>query len=311
MKNIVRLVFFFCCAFIFILFFFTLIDFFRVQNVGLTSIALSGSFFRESVISFCGRLPPTLYLTILISLSYAARREISCPASMICVFILAMGFIALGWLLIAKTDDLRLPPPSGKTITFGGKGLVLFSDNESNGAMALLDGPQDYPRVVAVPGAQAEYQRTQGDAALRAAPLAKPLFFRHDESAFMSKLMDKFHAVALKFEALAANGFMDFMLYTAALTLLLVSLRSIMGISSWHFANLLLGGLFFSGILYFEALIDTIPAQNLISTAIKGIIPQNYISPAAFCLAAFLCINVAVLFHVLSKRRQKKWRSYE
>jgi hypothetical protein len=232
---------------------------------------------------------------------------------MSCVFILAVGFIALGWLLIDRTDEIRLPPASGKVITFGGKGLVLFSDNGSNGAMALLDGPQEYPRVVAIPDAQVEYQRTreEGEAAVRAAPPVKPLFFRNGESAFMAKLMDTFHIAALKFEALAAQGRMDFMLYAAALILLLVSLRFIMDISSWHFANLLLGGLFFSGILHFETFIDSMQVQNLISTAIKGAIPKHYISPAVFCLAAFLLINIAALFHILSKRRQKNGGRYE
>jgi hypothetical protein len=230
---------------------------------------------------------------------------------MLSVFILAVGFIALGWLLIDRTDDIHLPPANDKIITFGGKGLVLFSDNGSTGALALLDGPGEYPRVVAVPGAPVAYQaRDEGDAAGRAAPPARPLFFRSGESAFMSKLMDKFHSVALKFEALAADGPVDFMLYAGALILLLVSLRFIMDISSWHFANLLLGGLFFGGILYFETFIDSVQVQNLISTAIKRIIPTSYISPVVFCLTAILLISIAALFHIVSKRRQKKWRDY-
>ncbi|MDR0706650.1 MAG: hypothetical protein LBF60_02055 [Treponema sp.] len=309
MKNIVRLLFFFCCAFMLVLFFFTLIGFFRVRSAGLTTIAISGSFLREFVLSFCGRLPQTLYLTILISLSYAARREISCPVSMFCVFIFAMGFIALGWLFIAKTGEIRLPPASEKTITFGEKGLILFSSGGSNESIALLDGPQEYPRVVVFPDAQAEYQRTREESAAdapRAAPPVKPLFFRNDESAFMARIMDKFHIAALKFEELAANGPRNFMLYAASLILLLVSVRFIMNISSWHFANLLFGGLFFSGILYLEAFVDSIQAQNLISTAIKGIIPKNYISPAVFCLAALLFISIAIFFHALSKRTQEK-----
>ncbi|MDR0376048.1 MAG: hypothetical protein LBH85_10095 [Treponema sp.] len=312
MKNIVRLVIFFSCAFILVLFFFTLIDFFRVRRLELTTITLSGPFLREFVFSFCGLLPQTLYLTILISLSYAARREISSPASMVCVFVLAMGFIALGWPLISKANHIRLPPASGKTITFGGKGLVLFPDNESDGAMTLLDGPREYPRVVVFPGARAEYQRTrdEGNFEPSVTPPAKPLFFRNDANAFMSKLMDKFHLVALKFETLAARGLMDFMLYAAALILPLVSLRFIMNASSWHLANLLLGGVFFSGVLYFETFIDSTQAQNLISTAIKGIIPRNYISPLVFCLAFVLFISAAILLHALSKRRQKNGGGY-
>jgi hypothetical protein len=215
-KNIVRLVLFFCCAFVFILFAFTVIDFFRIRNAGLTTITLSGSFFREFVLSFCARLPPTLYLTLLTSLSYAVRREISRTASMFCVFILAMGFTALGWLFIVRSSHIRLPAASDKTITFGGRGLVLFSDNGSNGVMALLDGPREYPRVVVFPAGRAEYQEARNgsaadDAGVAAQPV-KPLFFRSSESAFMDGIMGKFHMVALKFETLATRGLMDFVI---------------------------------------------------------------------------------------------------
>lgn len=177
--------------------------------------------------------------------------------------------------------------------------------------MAFLDGPQEYPRLIVFPDGHTEYQRTQNESAnAGVAPAVKPLFFREGESGFIADIMDKFHMVAFKFETLAEYGLMDFTLYAAALILLLVSLRFIMDASSWHLANLLLGGVFFSGILYFETFIDTMQAQNLISAALKGIIPKNYISPAVFCLAAFLLISAAVFFHVLSKRRQKNRRGY-
>jgi hypothetical protein len=81
-----------------------------------------------------------------------------------------------------------------------------------------------------------------------------------------------------------------------------------MNISSWHFANLLLGVVFFGGILYFEVFIDSTQAQNLLLTAINGKIRADFISPAMFCLAGFLLILVTVLLHALSKKRQKKWR---
>jgi hypothetical protein len=230
---------------------------------------------------------------------------------MFCVFVLAAGFIALGWLFIVRTDDIRLPPARDKTITFGARGLVLVSDNGSNGAMALLDGPREYPRVVVLPDGRAEYREARNrNAAGDTAPPVNPLFFRSNENAFMDGIMEKFHMVALKFEMLAASGLMDFMIYAGSLIVLLVSIRLVMDASSWHLANLLLGGVFFGGILYFEAFIDTIQVQNLISVAVKGVIPKKYISPTAFCLAAFLFISVAVFVHGLSKRGQKKGSRY-
>ncbi|MDR2193232.1 MAG: hypothetical protein LBP19_02020 [Treponema sp.] len=273
----------------------------------MTTIVLPDSFIREVTFFFQKRLPEVLYFTILMSLSYAARRKISCPVSMLCVFILATGFTALSWMLIDRIGDFNPPPLGGKTITLGEKGLILSSND---GAIVLLNGPQEYPRLLVMPGVRAEYHQSQDDHISGTVPAVNALFFRNAENDLITGVWDKFHMVSLKFETLLTKSFPDFMLYAGALILLLVSMRFIMNISSWHFANLLAGVVFFGGILYFEVFIDSPQMQRLLSAAINDKIPADFISPAIFYLIGLLFIIATVLLPSLSKKSQRKRRGY-
>jgi hypothetical protein len=304
-KKILRLILFFNAGFIFVLLVFTAINFFHARSDGLTTVVLPGSFLWKFTGSLYGRLPITFYLAILLSLSYAARRGISIPVSMFCVFILAMGWTALASLLIVRTDGLKLPPVYEKSIKLGEKGLVLSSNN---GSMVLLDGPEEYPRLIALPGMPFEYQKTKDDPIIRMVPAARALFFRNDESPRITRLVQKFQVAARKFEMLLSKNFMDFMIYMAALAFLLVSMRFIMNLSSWHFANLLFGAVVFTGILYLQVFIDSPRVQNLITAAIKNAIPEDIISPAVFCTLGLFFTFFTAFFSLLSKNARRKRR---
>ncbi len=305
MRKIIRLILFFFATFASLLLFFTIAAVFHLRSAGPASIAAPASFWGEFAALLMGRLSVTFYASVLLSLSYAARREISVPVSMICIFCLALGFFVgsfVGTSALAKRFS-----PAGenvKIISLGERGLIVSDE----GAQAVLFDPHHgYPRLAVSTRTAFEYQaEPRGDAGgsdKAAADGVAFMLLKNEESLFVSVsgLANQFAAVSRTFSSLKGD-FSQFLLYTATLLFLLVSTRFIMNLSSWHFANLIFGAAAFYGILRLETFIDSEQVQNMLSQVVQGAVPDNLISPGVFCFLGIIFSLIALFIYLGSNK---------
>jgi hypothetical protein len=234
-------------------------------------------------------LPLILYLALLLSLSYSARRSVALPAALLSLFILAGG-TALGLSLglrDLKTMDIPLQSGGGAK-TLGGPGLIL---SRWDTVVALLGDPggSETARVVAIPGRPLIYQEEPSgpNTAMAALP---PAPFRSEGSALMRGLLVDSALVAEQFETRLDRGLLAFALYGGALILLLASLRFVLDLSSWPLANLFCGALAFRGILAFQTFVDSRIVQNFIIAFFNNRIDGAVISPIIFAGLALLIL---------------------
>jgi hypothetical protein len=287
---------FFSLCFISVLLLFTAIRFFHISLTAQVAVVLPGSFFLRFIDSARGRLPVTLFLTVLLSLSYTARRAMPLLLSIGCVLALAVGWTALSSLGIVKADDLPMPSVPDKTILLGEPGFMVLSNNETQ---VRTKGP-DSPRFVSLPDKALVYQET---VETDSAPLKLPMPFRDEQGFIVQDITLEFTRVADHFEMLLNEGFRSFMIYAAALVFLLVSMRFIMDVSSWPLANLFFGVLAFRGILMLELFIDSPATNGIIASFLQNAVPQALISPLAFCAVGVLLIGLTELLRLLLRRR--------
>jgi hypothetical protein len=234
-------------------------------------------------------LPMILYLAMLMSLSYSARRHIALPAAILSVFILGGGAtlgLSLGFRDL-KTMDIPLQS-GGEAKTLGSPGLIL---SRWDTAVALLGDPGNSgtARVVSIPGRPLIYQENPSgpNNAMAALP---PAPFRSERSALMRGLLVDSALVAGQFETRLDRGLLSFALYGGALILLLASLRFVLDLSSWPLAGLFCGALVFRGILSFQTFVDSRIVQTFIITFFNNRIDGAIISPIIFSGLALLIL---------------------
>ena len=250
-------------------------------------------------------LPLILYVSILLGLSYTARRLIPLPAAMAGLFILAAGAAlgsTLGILQLKSLDSPRFPlflsSRSGETL--GAPGLIL---SKRDTVLVVLGEPGQAgsPRVVSLPGRPLLYQEqplglNNTITALPEAP------FRREESLLMSGLLRDSALAAEQFEARLEGGLRSFALYAGALILLLVSLRFVLDLSSWPLANFFCGALVFRGILAFQTFIDSRMTRDFILGFFNESVRGEFLSPAIFAGLALLILLYTLLVNLAMAR---------
>jgi hypothetical protein len=294
-KKLARFVLFFCCEF-FVVFLFTVTircllvwgDTARFVPAG------SGTLLPQFIAAGWVSLPISLYSALLLSLSYAARREFPVMVTRLAAFILALGFtwgISLG--LSRLPDTIVLAPASGPA-TLGKPGLLL---SEAGTVIVLLGDPaeKDGPRVVSIPGRPLVYQevpRGPGNTILG----LPPIHFDEARSFSFASLFVDMSLTAGQFRTRLEEGVVPFVAYVGGLIFLLVSLGFVLNLSSWPLANIFLGSLAFRGILAFETFLNSREIQEGIHAFLRTRLPESLISPLVFIVIGLLLI----LYNLLS-----------
>jgi hypothetical protein len=249
-------------------------------------------------------LPVTLYTSVLLALSYSARKAFPLPLSILCVFVLACGFTAgLSLGLFRANTALVLPWTAGPPV-LGGPGLIL---TQGETAVVLLDGSAkpEGSRVIAVPGRPLIYQKTPVGP-VNAGFTLPSVPFRTGSPYFITSLFIDFSLVAGRFRDRLNEGYIPFGIYLGALCLLLSSLRFVMDLTSWPLANVFLGALGFRGILAAGTFLDSAEIQQFILLFLKADIPQGLITPLVFCGLAVLAVLYTLLVHLARGRRASR-----
>jgi hypothetical protein len=241
-----------------------------------------------------GIFPLILYGSILMGLSYSARRFIAPFAAILSVFILAGG-AALGLSLGLRNlqaGSLDLPlRPAGETRTLGSPGLIL---PQWDVVVTLLGDPgkSESSRVISIPGRPLIHQ-AKPSGPNQAVPL-----FRNGGSALMRGLLVDSALAAEQLENRLNGGLLPFALYGGAIILLLSSLRFVLDLSSWPLANLFCGALVFRGILALQTFIDSRIVQDFIIAFFDHRIGGSIISPVIFAGLALLILLYTFLVNL-------------
>jgi hypothetical protein len=306
MKNMARLVLFFSLSFIILFALAGVLSYLKLALEAAGTIPAGPPVeFGQFVAALSGILPLILYVSILMGLSYTARRGIPLPAAIIALFILAGG-AALGsslGLIHLKSPDSAAAPlflSGGERKTLGAPGLIL---SQGDTVLVVLGAPEQpvSPRVVLLPGRPLIYQELPSGLHDAGPPLPQAPF-RIEESYLMNGILIDSALAAEQFETRLGRGLIPFALYTGALILLLVSLRFVMDLSSWPLANLFSGALIFRGVLAFQTFLDSQAIQDFLLTFADRRIEGSFLSPVIFTGLAVLILIYTFLVTLARKR---------
>jgi hypothetical protein len=266
----------------------------RLESVALIAKERSG----ELAVALKYALPGTIYLSILLGLSYSERKGLSIPVSMACIGILCAGstmVFSLGLLRNGTPQDLP-----EETLVKGTPGLILSRGNVDEVLLGTLES--EGPWVISIPGQALRYQRLNEDGN-DTLPKLSPMFFRNDSASLLGALNREVIAVSAQFDALMQESFTPCAIYLCSLIFLLSSLRFIFDISSWPLANLFLGALVFRGILALQTLLVTPSIQSIVQSLIGSWLSPEFISPLIFCSLGICIILYTGLIYLRRYRR--------
>jgi hypothetical protein len=290
MKNMARLVFFFPLTFIIAFAITGAVSYLQLALDSARAIPIGPNVeWEEFIVSLQKILPLILYASILLALSYTARRGIPLLAAIFGLLILAGGAIlgvSLGLIHLKSLAAPAIPLFSSKTL--GAPGLIL---SQGSTVTVVLGNPGQAgsPRAVSIPGRPLIYQEPASgpDNTTTALP---PVPFRTEESYLLNGFLMDSALAAKRFETTLDQGLIPFAIYGGALIFLLASLRFVLNLSSWPLANLFSGALVFRGILAFQTFIDSRAIHDFIYGFLDGRVDDALISPGIFAGLAVLVL---------------------
>ncbi|MDR1444940.1 MAG: hypothetical protein LBI94_08690 [Treponema sp.] len=306
MKNIARLVLFFTLSFAGIFVFTATIRFLHMRIDVIRVLPPQNSRVETELLAAARwALSLSLYSSLLLSLSYTARRRIFAPAAMLCLFILASAAslgITIGAGRLSRLSSSVIPARP-----LGNPGLIL---TQADNAMVLIQNPAEEwgSRVVSIPGQPLIYQEVPRGPDNQPISLP-PIPFRTD-AAWVFQSIDIDFSLASgqlgrRFDS-PGSGIIPFMAYICALVFLLVSLRFVLGLSKWPLANLFLGALVFRGILSLETFLITPEFQEILNNFLEDLIPPSYTIPLIFVFLGFFVCLYTVLSYLVRRKELKE-----
>jgi hypothetical protein len=300
-KGLARLILFFTLCFILTLFLSSLFIFSgRLLDGAVHIPALPLALIPAFLESLRACIPGTVYITLLLTLSYAARRGIPSPLTFVCLFTLILSASAAVYLGSVRASRVDSPARKETPKTLGSAGLILSQGNIS---IVLLEDPgkEKGPRVVSIPGQRLIYQSLPAGPGNQIPPLP-PAVFTAPLPYFLRSILLDFSIAYARYETLLAQNLYYFIAYLAAVSLFLCSLGFLFKISVWPLANMFIGALAFRGILALETFINSREVLELLNEYIENSIPRPLISALILSLASALIILYSLLA-CLARRR--------
>jgi hypothetical protein len=237
-------------------------------------------------------LPFTLYMTILMAMSYACRIKIPTPLAFILLFLFAFLFTNSVSLGISHAKAMSAPPLASKQGTLGGPGLILSGHGTT---VVLLDGPAG-GRVVSLDDRPLLYQPSQAEGAAGAPQLPSIPFGLKNNALFDSLWLD-FSLVAKELSARFAEGSLSYAAYTGAIIFILLSLAALLDIGAWPLANIFIGAVLFRFMLSFEVFIGGRDTREYIAGFLGRWVPHYLTAPAVIgAIGILLTIYSALVY---------------
>ena len=301
MKNLARLLIFFSLVFVVVFIFVTLL-YFLSSWIDAVRVVSQNPEQADALITSAKRaLPVTLFIVILLSLSYSVRRKIHAVLSIITVFVLSVAFCAGFFIGIERVEvydpTLQVPDKMGSRagliLSQLDTDIILLRGDPVSGSMV------EFPRVIAFPELPLVYQETA--LGPRNTVLSLPL--EGKAPWFMQSILMDFSLITRELESRFGDGLFSFIIFGAALLLLLASLRFILELSSWPMANLFLGALVFRLILSLVIFLGTREVMDFLMIFADGRFPEFLVAPGIFLILGALILLYTFLVTVARKRR--------
>jgi len=300
MKNFAKLALFFSLSFVAFFFAATLLRFMAAW-IDLARVIPVDVRPGEGVASAAWKaLPAAIYLSILITLSYSARRNIPIPNTLISLIVLAFLFSAAATIGISRTEAvgpvIKPVPP-----VRAGPGLII-SQAENSIILLQESSATRGPRLVSIPGRPLIYQDvpTGPNNTILALPA---ISFGNDIPWFIRSIGIDFSLSAGELKARFEGALPSFAAYAFSLILLLSSLRFLLEASLWPLANIFLGAVVFRLILSLEIFLNSGEINLLLASFLGGRAPPTLITPLVFCTLGILVILYTLLTRIVKSKR--------
>jgi len=293
MKNFAKTAIFF--SFLFIVFFFiaivlrflaSWIDLARVIPV----VPRAG---EEAAEAAWKAIPPALYFSILLTLSYTVRKHIPVFSAIGGIIFLAFAFSIASSIGISRAGILKTVFKSASPIK-ANPGLIV---SQGENSIILLRESTDIsgPRLVSIPGKPLIYQEVPAGPNNSIIPIPA-ISFEDDIPWFIKSIGIDFSLSAREMKSrFQVNNVLYYAFYAFSLILLLSSMRFMLDSSQWPLANVFLGALIFRLILGLETLLNSRDINLLLGSFIGNRIPSTFITPLAFCALGTLVLLYTLL----------------
>jgi len=245
-------------------------------------------------------LPAAIYLSLLITLSYSARRNIPVPHTIISLVTLAFLFSTAATIGISRTEAIG---PAFKPVSpiQASPGLII---SQADNSIILLKESSDTkgPRLVAIPGRPLIYQDIP--IGPNNTTLALPaISFGNDTPWFVRSIGIDFSLSAEELKTRFAGAYLFFAAYAFSLILLLSSLRFLLETSQWPLANIFIGAVVFRLILSLEIFLNSGEINLLLASFLGGRAPPLLITPLVFFALGMLIIIYTLLTGIVKSKR--------
>jgi hypothetical protein len=294
MKNIARLALFFTVSLAGVFFLSALVRFLQLQIDVIRILPPRNSQIEGGLLTAAyWALPLSLYVSLLLSLSYTVRRRISAPVAMLVLFVLVSA-ASLGIFLGIEAFP-RLSSSAVPARPLGNPGLIL---TRADNALVLIQPSEIWsPQVVSIPGQPLRYQELP-----RGSDDLPPVPFRTNNSRVLQSLDIDLSLVNWQLIGRFDAGILSFMVYLCALSFSLISLRFVLDLSRWPLANLFLGALMFRGILSLETFLVSPEPLEILNDFLGDLIPPLYMVPLVFVSLGFLLCLYTFLSYLARKK---------
>jgi len=288
MKNFAKTALFF--SFLFIVFFLIAIVLrFLASWIDLARvIPVEARAGEEAAEAAWKAIPPALYFSILLTLSYTVRKRVPVFSAIIGVIFLGFAFSIASSIGISRAEILKTVFKSASPIK-ANPGLIV---SQGENSVILLRESSDIsgPRLVSIPGKPLIYQEVPAGPNNSIIPIPA-ISFEDDIPWFIKSISIDFSLSARELKGrFQENNILYFAFYAFSLILLLSSMRFMLDSSQWPLANVFLGALIFRLILALETLLNTRDINLLLGSFIGNRIPSSFITPLAFCALGTLVL---------------------
>jgi len=294
MKNFAKLAIFFSILFI-ILFLIAIVLMFFSSWIDMASVIPVAPRGGEDISEAAWKaIPAALYFSILLALSYVARRRMPVFPAVISMVILAFVFSVGVSLGISRTGVIRtifkpvspIQAKPGLIVSQGENSIILLRESSE------ISGP----RLVSIPGKPLIYQEVPVGPNNTILPIPA-ITFEDDTPWFIKSIGIDFSLSARELKSRFQTNLLSFAFYAFSLILLLSSLRPVMELSQWPLANIFTGALVFRLILALETLLNTKEINLLLGSFLGKYVSSDFITPLVFC-----AIGVLILLYTLLTR---------
>jgi hypothetical protein len=297
-KGLAKLALLFSLSFIIILAAVTGLRFLSLRVDLARSFQQSEETVSIFIISVYWALSFTLYFSLLLSLSYAARKHYSQIMTILTIGILSV-FCTFGISLVLRNWN-DIPSEKSGVKSLGENGIILSNSiNRNETAIILLQKDPLGPRVIAIPDRPLQFQEAGSVNTGFGLP---PVPFSNETPWSLRNISIDIRLNAEMLAARLRDGEVSFFIYTGALIFLLVSLGFTMRVSAWPLANLFCGALAFRGIIALETFFNSVEMQDIFSSYFKNYLPVTWAVPIIFAGFSVLIHLYSILVYIAQRR---------